>query len=76
MHAVIAVSSGPPLESLATLAAQVFNAASTAELPPVLPVLALLLSVVVDAAQAAAEHPTRHAIPRDSNIFFFIDHFS
>ncbi|MGJ7505298.1 MULTISPECIES: hypothetical protein [unclassified Variovorax] len=76
MQAVIAVSSGPPFESLVTLAAQVFNAASTAELPLVPLLLALLLSVVVEAAKAAAEHPTRHAIPRDSNIFFFIDHFS
>lgn len=62
----MAVWSGPPLESFATLAAHVFNAASTAE-PP---------SVVVDAAHAAAEKPVMHASTKHGHIFFLANRIS
>lgn len=62
----MAVWSGPPLESFATLAAQVFNAASTAALP----------SVLADAAHAATETPVMHASTKHDHIFFLANRIS
>jgi hypothetical protein len=56
MHAAIAAWSGPPRESLATLDAQFFNAASTAPPPP-----GGAPSFEVEAAHAADEQATSDA---------------